>query len=71
MCLACEQQDYFFRLWCAKFLARNEMPPGITPEDLQALGFAVPKPTAGGQHPHRPKHSSRAGDAFACDSADE
>src|SRR5215469_2383926 len=30
MCLACEQQEYFFRLWCAEFLARGEIPPGLT-----------------------------------------
>ena len=30
MCLACEQQEYFFRLWCADFLARGEIPPGQT-----------------------------------------
>ena len=23
MCLACEEQEYFFRLWCADFLARG------------------------------------------------
>ncbi|MEA2949702.1 MAG: hypothetical protein QOI40_5032, partial [Alphaproteobacteria bacterium] len=32
MCLACEEQEYFFRLWCADFLARGEMPPGVAVE---------------------------------------
>ena len=48
MCLACEEQAYFFRLWCADFLARGEIPPGLTVEDLQALGLPPPKPTASG-----------------------
>src|SRR5262249_27834380 len=47
MCLACEEQEYFFRLWCADFLARGEIPPGLTAQDLQALGFAAPQPAGG------------------------
>ena len=44
MCLACQEQEYFFRLWCADFLARGEMPPGVTADDLEALGLPLPKP---------------------------
>ena len=51
MCLACEQQEYFFRLWCADFVAKGEMPPGVTVEDLEALGLPPPKPAAGGSEP--------------------
>jgi hypothetical protein len=70
MCLACEQQEYFFRLWCAKFLARNEMPPDVTVEDLQALGLSPPKAAAGRKEDlHKPQPS--AGNAFACDPTDE
>ena len=47
MCLACEQQEYFFRLWCVDFLERGEMPPGVTEHDLQALGLPPP---SGGRH---------------------
>jgi hypothetical protein len=69
MCLACEQQEYFFRLWCAKFLARNEMPPGVTAEDLQALGLPPPKAAAG---EHKPEQRPPQGvNAFACDNPDE
>jgi hypothetical protein len=71
MCLACEQQEYFFRLWCAKFLARNEMPPGVTVEDLQALGLSPPKAAAGGREEDLHKPQPGAGNAFACDPADE
>ena len=42
MCLACEQQGYFFRMWCADFIARGEMPPGVTAEDLEALDLPLP-----------------------------
>jgi hypothetical protein len=65
MCLACEEQSYFFRIWCAEFVARGEMPPGMTAEDLAALGLVLPKPA--------PANSGRSPDAtaanaFACDS---
>jgi hypothetical protein len=69
MCLACEEQEYFFRLWCANFLARGEMPPGMTGEDLEALGLSPPKPSAGG--PGATGAKSPAAGAFICDSPDE
>jgi hypothetical protein len=71
MCLACEQQEYFFRLWCADFLARGEIPPGLTVEDLQALGLPLPKPAAGGGKQELPKRPASSANAFACDSPDE
>jgi hypothetical protein len=71
MCLACEQQEYFFRLWCARFLARNEMPPGVTVEDLQALGLSPPTPGTGKPEKDLPKPGPGAADAFSCDAADE
>jgi hypothetical protein len=68
MCLACEQQEYFFRLWCAKFLARGKMPPGVTAADLQALGLSMP----GADKPEDVRTpGSAAADAFACDTSDE
>ena len=48
MCLACEEQEYFFRVWCVDFLARGEMPPGVTTDDLLAMGLPLPKPANGG-----------------------
>jgi hypothetical protein len=71
MCLACEQQEYFFRLWCGKFLARNEMPPGVTAEDLQALGLTPPKAAAGDRESNLRKPQPAAGKGFACDSPNE
>jgi hypothetical protein len=71
MCLACEQQEYFFRVWCARFLARNEMPPGVTAEDLQALGLSPPKSASGKGEEDLRKPEPRAGNGFGCDSPDE
>jgi hypothetical protein len=77
MCLACEEQEYFFRLWCAGFLARGEMPPGVTVEDLEALGLPPPKPAAGAvgqesvKQDSKTQHSAAGPNAFVCDSPDE
>jgi hypothetical protein len=75
MCLACEEQEYFFRLWCADFLARGEMPPGMTAEDLEAMGLPPPKPVVGGAEAgpaNQPaKRPTPAANAFVCDSPDE
>ena len=71
MCLACEQQEYFFRLWCAEFLARGEIPPGLTAEDLQALGLPLPNPADNSSKQELPKGPDGAANAFACDSPDE
>ena len=75
MCLACEQQEYFFRVWCADFLARGEMPPGVTLDDLQALGLPPPQPPGEGAKP-KPEAGNRrsavqTAGSFACDSPDE
>jgi hypothetical protein len=71
MCLACEEQQYFFLAWCEDFIARGEMPPGMTADDLQAMGLPLPKPV----DPSAPARQSPAWQAaannFACDSPDE
>jgi hypothetical protein len=69
MCLACEEQEYFFRAWCADFLARGEMPPGVTAEDLAALG--LPQPTAEGAGQPAPRITPAAPNAFTCDSGEQ
>jgi hypothetical protein len=71
MCLACEEQEYFFRIWCLDFLARGEMPPGVTAEDLEALGLPPPKPLTVGSEPQPAKNTAPATSAFVCDSPDE
>ena len=72
MCLACEEQDYFFRVWCADFLARGEMPPGVTQEDLDAMGFELPAALRGKDKAEQPASPAAASSAspFACDSPD-
>jgi len=69
MCLACEEQDYFFRVWCAGFIARGEMPPGVTEEDLDAMGFELPAAMRGKGKPQQAKSATPA-NAFSCDSPD-
>jgi hypothetical protein len=76
MCLACEEQEYFFRVWCVDFLARGEMPPGVTMEDLEAMGLPPPNPNAprgqsGEAKPEPAKPADSASNAFVCDSPDE
>jgi hypothetical protein len=71
MCLACEEQDYFFRVWCAGFIARGELPPGVTEEDLDAMGFELPEALRGKPKPEQPAATpAPAASAFACDSPD-
>jgi len=75
MCLACEEQEYFFRVWCVDSLARVEMPPGVTTDDLLAMGLPLPKPADGGTAEQsgvssRQRAESSAA-AFSCDSPDE
>jgi hypothetical protein len=70
MCLACEEQEYFFRARCADFLARGEMPPGVTAEDLEAMGLPQPASVGAGQKPAAPSAPTTAS-AFTCDSPDE
>jgi hypothetical protein len=70
MCLACEEQEYFFRAWVAGLLARGEMPPGMTAEDVQAMGFTPPNSTQG-TDPAPASPPVRRADAFACDTPDE
>jgi hypothetical protein len=47
------------------------MPPGVTVEDLQALGLSPPKAAAGSREEDLHKPQPAAGNAFACDPADE
>jgi hypothetical protein len=70
MCLACEAQQELFRGWCADLAARGERPPGVSPQDLLAMGLPIP-PSAGG--PPGPSSARRGQGAatFTCDSPDE
>jgi hypothetical protein len=68
MCLACEAQGYFFRMWCADFIARGEMPPGVTAGDLEVLGLPQPKPASAGSDA---SPSPGSANAFACGTPNE
>ena len=75
MCLACEEADNYFRLQLIDQIARGEMPPGMTAEDLEAMGLPPPKPVVGGaevEPANQPaKRPTPAANAFVCDSPDE
>jgi hypothetical protein len=70
MCLACQEQDYFFQVWCAGFIARGEMPPGVTEEDLDAMGFELPAAMRSKGKPPQATGAAPAASAFSCDSPD-
>jgi hypothetical protein len=71
MCLACEEQEYFFRMWCADFLARGELPPGVTEQDLEAMGFELPAALRSkDRSEQRSETAARPANTFACDSPD-
>jgi len=70
MCLACEEQDYFFRVWCAGFIARGELPPGVSADDLDAMGFELPPALRSKDKPQQPATAADPANPFACDSPD-
>jgi hypothetical protein len=51
------------------------MPPGVTTDDLQAMGLPLPKPGAGapaqGSKVPKAQRIDPAATAFSCDSPDE
>jgi hypothetical protein len=65
MCLACEEEAYFYRAYLVEFLARGEMPPGVTVDELTAMGLPLP-----GEWPKQePEAKAQPAPvaAFACD----
>jgi hypothetical protein len=93
MCLACEAQQEFFRVWCADMerkdldardkrghddaerpgspiVARGERPPGVSPQDLLAMGLPVPPSAAVPPGPSSARRGQGAA-TFTCDSPDE
>ena len=72
MCLACEDQSYFFHVFVSSYLERGEIPPGLTPEDLKAMGYSLPEAGTPTQPALPARASVAAGNGFTCDSpADE
>jgi len=77
MCLACEEQQYFYRLQLIDQIARGEMPEGLTAEDLTNMGLPQPGEIEITREPdgtviYRQKPPVKRGqNAFVCDSPDE
>jgi hypothetical protein len=42
MCLACEDADMYYRWQLIEQIAKGEMPPGLTAEDLTNMGLPQP-----------------------------
>lgn len=42
MCFACEEADMSYRWQLVEQIAKGEMPPGLTAEDLVAMGLPQP-----------------------------
>ena len=47
------------------------LPPGVTAEDLEAMGLPPPKPAAAGSGQAPARAPAPAANAFVCDSPDE
>ena len=68
-------RSFAFGAFNRDFLARGEMPPGVTADDLHAMGLPLPKPAAGGPAQEtgiaRQQRTEPSAAAFSCDSPDE
>ncbi len=42
MCMACEEADMAYRWQLVEHIAKGEMPPGLTAQDLAAMGLPQP-----------------------------
>jgi len=42
MCLACEEAEMFYRWQLLEQIAKGDMPPGFTENDLRAMGLPLP-----------------------------
>jgi hypothetical protein len=80
MCLACEEAGMQYRWHLVEQIARGEMPPGLTAEDLIAIGLPLPGEIETTVEPDgtviyrqkAPSAAKRAAtSAFVCDSPDE
>ena len=81
MCMACEEADLYYRWQMLELIAKGEMPPGMTEDDLRAMEMPVPGEIemieeADGrivirkvEKPAR-RSKAKAANAFVCDSPD-
>ena len=78
MCLACEEAELYFRWQLLEQIAKGEMPPGMTEDDLRAMQLPLPGEVARFEEPDgtisfRKVDRAAKGkpSAFVCDSPDE
>jgi hypothetical protein len=78
MCMACEEAEMFYRWQILEKVAKGEMPPGMTEEDLRAMDMPLPGEVELVEQPDgrvllrkvkKAKPAAKRAD-FACDSPD-
>jgi hypothetical protein len=78
MCMACEEAEMFYRWQILEKVAKGEMPPGMTEEDLRAMDMPLPGEVELIEEPggrvvlrkvKNPKPAAKPA-AFACDTPD-
>jgi hypothetical protein len=78
MCMACEEAEMFYRWQILEKVAKGEMPPGMTEDDLRAMDMPLPGEVELVEQPDgrvllrkvkKAKPAARTAD-FACDSPD-
>ena len=79
MCMACEEAEMFYRWQILEKVAKGEMPPGLTEDDLRAMDMPLPGEVELVEQPdgqlllRRVKKAAPAAKpaTFACDSPDD
>jgi hypothetical protein len=81
MCMACEEADMAYRWQLVELIAKGEMPPGLTAQDLDDMGLPQPGEIETTQEPdgtiiYRQKAPTaiaapRRVSTFVCDSPDD
>ncbi len=80
MCMACEEAEMYYRWQLLEQIAKGEMPPGMTEDDLRAMEMPLPGEIEMIEEPdgrvvirkvsRAPKRKPTP-DAFVCDSPDD
>jgi len=72
MCLACEEAEMFYRWQLLEQIAKGDMPPGFTENDLRAMGLPVPGEVTLVEEPDGTMSIRKVApaSAFVCDSPD-
>jgi hypothetical protein len=76
--MACEQGELMYRYHLLEFIAKGEMPPGVTEDDLRAMELPLPSEVETVHQPdgrilvrrrRPPEEAEAAASALAADSA--